>query len=180
MRAALAAWVCLAAALAAQASLAAPTAADGMPAAPSAPAASTAAAALIAVQDADPIELARVVQRYGDLAVRALLGRPVDVAPCLAAVRAAPFLQSPELALAALAELAAGRDSLLAPSAARAIFAIAAALDAAALARREHAPGELRAVRARLSAIAARDRVGADVRLLLAAAAEQLAAASVP
>jgi hypothetical protein len=138
------------------------------------------AAALLAVADADPLELGRVVERFGDARVRALLSKPADVAPCLAAVRAAPMLRRPELALEPLLRLSEGRDSLLAPAAARAALAIAAGLDADALAAREVAVSELAPTRAALLALAARATVGADIRLAAATAAEALAAAGIP
>ena len=140
----------------------------------------SAAEALLAVADADPLELARVVERFGDAELRALLARPRDVAACLAAVWAAPQLRRPELALEALVSLAEGRDSLLAPAAARAALTIAVRLDADTLAARELPATELGAVRAALLSLAARATAGADVRLAAATAAEALAAASVP
>lgn len=141
---------------------------------------SSAASALLAIADADPLELARVVERFGDAPVRALLTKPAHVAPCLAAVRAAPMLRRPELALDLLVRLAEGRDSLLAPAAARAALAIAGGLDADALAAREVSASELAPTRAALLALAARETVGADIRLAAATTAEALAAAGIP
>jgi hypothetical protein len=138
------------------------------------------AAALLAIADADLRELGRVVERFGDARVRALLSKPADVAPCLAAVRAAPMLRRPELALEPLVRLSEGRDSLLAPAAARAALAIAAGLDFDALSAREVSASELAPARAALLALAARQTAGADIRLAAAATAEALAASGIP
>jgi hypothetical protein len=138
------------------------------------------AAALLAIADADLLELGRVVERFGDARVRALLSKPADVAPCLAAVRAAPMLRRPELALEPLVRLSEGRDSLLAPAAARAALAIAAGLDFDALSAREVSASELAPARAALLALAARQTAGADIRLAAAATAEALAASGIP
>lgn len=145
-----------------------------------APAEVSVSAALLAPVDADPLELARVVERFGDVRVRALLDRPAEVATCLAAVRAAPMLRRPELALAALVRLSAGRDSLLAPAAARAALAIAAGLDADTLAAHELPASELAPARAELLALAERETAGDDIRTAAALAAVALAAAGVP
>ena len=135
--------------------------------------------ALIAVVDADPLELARVVQRFGDGAILQLLAPATAFVTRLAAVRASPWLLAPERALGALSELAGGRDPDLAPAAARAALEIAQQLDPASLARRECAPVELRDVLARLQAIGAREAVAPHVRADAWAAAEQLIAAGV-
>jgi hypothetical protein len=135
--------------------------------------------ALIAIVDADPLELARVVQRFGDAAILRLLAPTTAFVTRLAAVRASPWLLAPERALGALSELAAGRDPDLAPAAARAALEIAQQLDPASLARRECAPIELRDALARLQAIGARDTVAPHVRADAWAAAEQLIAAGV-
>ncbi len=137
-----------------------------------------AAKALLEVRDADPLQLARVAQRFGDAALLALLGdEPVAVR--LVALYAAPWLREPERALPAIAPLIASRDSELAPVAARAALDIAAALSADALAAREVTPGELTAVRAELQRAAALAWLRADLRSLAGAADAQLAAAGV-
>lgn len=137
-----------------------------------------AAAALLAVRDADPLELGRVAERFGDARLLALLGDP-RVAVRLVALYAAPWLREPERALPAIAPLIASRDSELAPAAARAAFEITAALSADALAAREVLPGELTAVRAELQRTAALAWVRHDLRALAAAADAQLAGAGV-
>jgi hypothetical protein len=134
---------------------------------------------LLAIVDADPLEIDRVVQRFGDGAVLKLLAPATPLVTRLAAVRATPWLRAPERALGALSELAAGRDPELAPAAARAALEIARQLDAAALARRECSPVELLDVLARLQAIGARDAVAPHIRAYAWAAAEQLIAAGV-
>lgn len=138
------------------------------------------AGALIAVRDADPLELARVAARLGDAAVLALLAPSQPVAAQLAAVRAAPWLREPERALLPIAELIAGRDSELAPAAARAALQITRALDADALARRELLPDDLAPALSALARAAVLSRVRDDLRRMAAAAAEQLRAAGVP
>jgi hypothetical protein len=116
----------------------------------------------------------------GDDAVLALLAPEHGVAVRLAAVRAAPWLREPERALAAIAELAGGRDSELAPAAARAALRIARALDAEALARREVPPAALSGALAGLLRVAQAEHVRADLQRMAAAAAAQLSAAGVP
>jgi hypothetical protein len=134
----------------------------------------------VAVRDADPMELARVVDRLGDDAVLTRLAgdspRPVR----LAAAHAAPFLREPELALAPLAELAAGRDPRLAPASAASLLTVARALDPDALARREVDVATLAPVRARLAAL--RDDASArrDLRVAAESADASLEALGVP
>jgi hypothetical protein len=139
-----------------------------------------AASQLLALRSADPLELARVVARVGDSAVLALLAADKPVATRLAAVRAAAWLRQPEQALGTLAELLAGRDSELAPAAARAALQIAQGLDADALAQREVAPAQLTQVLVALLRASELPRVRPDLRAMAAAAAEQLRAAGVP
>jgi hypothetical protein len=140
----------------------------------------TASSALLAVGDADPLELARVVQRYGDLAVLGLLDTSQPVATRVAAMRATPWLAQPEDALVALAREVASRDAELAEAAARALFAIAQRLDAATLERREHGATALGPVVASLDALAGQTWIRADLRALAASAAAQLQAAGAP
>lgn len=92
---------------------------------------------LLAVEDADPLDLARVVARLGDEAVLTRLGDPQSADVRLAAIRATPSLTAPEHALGPLAEIAAGRDPDLAPAAAMAALEIAERLSADDLVRRE-------------------------------------------
>jgi hypothetical protein len=139
-----------------------------------------AGAGLLAVIDADPLELARVVQRHGDRALLQLLAPATETLVRLAAVRASPWLRAPERALATLSEIASGRDSELAPAAARAALRIAQQLDAAVLARRECLPGELTPALVALRALGERETAAPHVGAYARAAAEQLAAAGVP
>lgn len=135
---------------------------------------------LVAVAGADALEVGRVARRLGDVAVLEAMGQGQPVAERLAAVRAAPWLDAPERALAPLVALLAGRDSELAPAAARAVATIAGALDADALARREVLPESLAPVRASLAQAAEQETLRADIRVLAGEAAFQLAAAGVP
>jgi hypothetical protein len=146
----------------------------------SAAASETAAGALLSVQDADPLELARVVHRYGDAAILALLAPTQPGDARLAAVRASPWLQEPERSLLPLCGLITSRDSELAPAAARAAWQITRALDALALARRELSPEELSGALAALQAASSQASVRPDLRRIAGAAAAQLAAAGVP
>jgi hypothetical protein len=136
--------------------------------------------ALLAIDDDDPLELARVVQRYGDSALLALL-RPDEKPPVrLVAMRAAPWLAEPELALPLLAPWVASRDSELAEAAARAMLQICQKLDRAELARREIAPAELTSVVAQLQRVEHQRWLRADLRLLVARIMAQLHATGVP
>lgn len=139
------------------------------------PAAAQERDALTAVSDADPVELARLVQRIGDRAVIEGLAAERPVVERLAATRAAPSMRAPERALPNLVEIARGRDSVLAPAAALAVLRIATALDADALAAREVLPGDLEAARAALEALAADDLARPDIRRAAALAADALA-----
>lgn len=132
---------------------------------------------LAAIADADPMELARVVDRLGDDAVLSRLddARPREVR--LAATRAAPFMAWPELALEPLARLAASRDPLLAPAAASAALTIARSLDPDALRRREVDPASLSAARGLFAALSTERSARADLRAagsMIASLLEQL------
>jgi hypothetical protein len=144
------------------------------------PPAGQAAAELTAADGVDPLELARVAARLGDDAVLALLAPEQPARVRLAAVRAAPWLHEPERALARIGALVGGRDSELAPVAARAALLIARALDGDALARREVAPAALSDALALLLQAAELAHVRQDLQRMAAAAAAQLVAAGVP
>jgi hypothetical protein len=133
-----------------------------------------------AVPDADPMELARLVDRRGDDAVLARLGGDAAFAARLGAVRAAPFMTGPELALDELAALAAGRHPHLAPAAARSAALIARRLDAAQLARREQLPASLADAAEGFDALADDDAARPDLRVVASTVAAQLRAAGVP
>ncbi len=135
---------------------------------------------LVQVAHADPLELGRVAARLGDGAVLARLSADRPVAVCLAAIRATPLLRAPEAALGALAELAAGRDSYLAPAAALAVLRIARALTPDALAAREVLPSDLAPARAALESLASDERARPDIRRAAGLAAAALAALSQP
>ena len=66
---------------------------------------------LVAVVDADPLELARIARHFTDGTLLTLLGPGTDTAMRLAAVRASPWLHAPERALAMLSEIASGRGN---------------------------------------------------------------------
>lgn len=135
---------------------------------------------LAAVEDADPMALARAVDRLGDDAVLERLGDDTPPAARLAAIRAAPFMTGPELALARLGALAAGRHPRLAPEATRAALAIARDLDAAGLARREQPPSTLvRALRA-FEGLASDASARPDLRTAATHVVARLRAAGVP
>lgn len=151
--------------------------ADDAPAANPGP---SAAAALIAVRDADPLELARIVARAGDDAILPLLLDPEPPAVRLAAIRAARWLAEPERALPSVIASIASRDSDLAPAAARAALAIAERLDADELARRELTPTQLAPARDALLQAARQPGVRPDLCLLALSAAAQLEADGVP
>ena len=129
---------------------------------------------LAAIADADPMELARVVDRLGDDAVLSRLdeARPREVR--LAAMRASPFMGWPELALEPLAEIAASRDPLLAPAAASAALTIARSLEPDALRRREVDPASLSAARGLFAALSTEQRARADLRAVAAMIASLL------
>jgi hypothetical protein len=134
----------------------------------------------VAWADAEPLELAGVVDRLGDDEVLARLAGAVPTYARLAAVRATPFLRSPELALPALAAIAGSRDPELAPIAARRAFVIAQALTLEGLALREVQPVSLAPARAALARAANATRPRADLRLWLEQAVQLLAALGVP
>jgi hypothetical protein len=145
-----------------------------------APAPANASSALLAADDADPLELARVVQRFGDAAVLSLLEASQPVATRIAAMRATPWLARPEDALALLAPEVASRDAELAEAAARGLLAIAQRLDGAALERREQSASALGPVVASLDAVAGQTWIRADLRALAATAVAQLQASGAP
>ena len=135
---------------------------------------------LVAVADADPLELGRVAQRLGDGAVLARLADDRPVVVRLAAIRATPWLRAPEAALGPLARIAAGRDSWLAPEAARIVLRIARALTVDDLAARETFPAELADARAALEALAADEHARFDIRRAAELAADALGGLGVP
>jgi hypothetical protein len=141
---------------------------------------SDAAHALLAVRDADPLELARVVHHFGDSAIVALFTEATPLAVRIAAIRAAPWLAEPEDALAALLSPIGSRDGALSEAAARALFAIAAKLGAAAFDRGERDPRRFAPIIGRLQTIEADAAIRTDLRALAASAALQLEAAGVP
>lgn len=127
-------------------------------------------APLVAIADADPLNLAAVVWRIGDDRVLAELGGGVSVPRRLAAIRAARWMRAPEQALQPLVALVRQRDPELARAAVRTVAAIARALDSDAIARREVLISDLAAVRGELSKLAEAERLPADVRALAAGA----------
>lgn len=137
---------------------------------------------LALVVSGDPLELARMVDRLGDDAVRARLGEAgadtagLDPAIVLAAVRASPWLHAPEEALPRLVEIAAGRDPDLAPAAMLAIVRIAEALDRPTLDAREASDEAITASLAPLAALADDATARADLRRAASRAAALLGA----
>lgn len=133
-----------------------------------------------AIADADPMRLARIVDRLGDKAVMARLGKNNPIELRLAAVRASRWMQAPERALAILARLVGSRDSELAPAAARAAWHIASELNADVLAEREVEPEILSPVLDLFDRAADNAFLRKDIRLLAAQTADALKAANVP
>lgn len=128
------------------------------------------------VHDADPLSLAALVERLGDAAVVERFDAPRPLAVRLLAVHASRFLHAPELALPALATLAASRDPDLAPAAMQSLLAIARDLDRAALDAREHDGDELSVARATLATLAADEAARLDLRRAAEAVSAMLAA----
>lgn len=129
---------------------------------------------LVAVVDADPLELARVAQRLGDAAVVARLQPTQRTEVRLAAIRATPYLRVPEYALLVLPAIIGARDDLLGQAAARAAYAIVSALTVDDLQRHEVLPAELVPACAALEQVAATEHVRADLRALARASAATL------
>jgi hypothetical protein len=130
----------------------------------------------VAVADANPLALGRVVDRLGDGEVVSRLDLDEPPMVQLAAARAARFMREPELALAPLAVLAAGRDPHVAPVAARAVHAIAVMLDASALVARERSAADLAPALDVLTTLANDETARPDIRRLAALAVDQLRA----
>ncbi|HEY8427653.1 MAG TPA: hypothetical protein VIL20_04735 [Sandaracinaceae bacterium] len=128
----------------------------------------------VAVEDADPMELARAVDRTGDDAVLARLREDRLREVRLAAIEAAPWMRAPELALEPLLTLARGRDPRLAPAAAQAALAIANGLSADELARREAELDALTSARRLASSLAGDESARADLRAAAATVAARL------
>lgn len=124
---------------------------------------------LAAVIDADPVELARAVDRVGDDAVLERLA-----AAELLGVHASPYMAEPEVALPRLVELARGRDPWLAPAAMSAILTIAEGPLLDAMDRREREPGSLEPVLTELRALEEDGTARADLRGAAALARAQL------
>jgi hypothetical protein len=131
----------------------------------------SAATALVRALDADELELSALVARLGDDAILDALAQERDSALRLAAVRACPYLDSPELALEPLVNLAAGRDPDLAPAAARRVRAIAQALALEDGAARELSARAFHGVEQQLTQLAAAAALRPDIRLCVGEAA---------
>jgi hypothetical protein len=123
--------------------------------------------------DADDLDLASLATRLGDNAVLDSLADGKDTALRLAAVRATPFLNSQELALAPLAQIAQGRDPDLAPAAARRLVTIAQALELDNGAPRESA-STFQDTELQLAGLAASTSTRRDIRLCAGEAAHLL------
>ncbi|MBX7197351.1 MAG: hypothetical protein K1X94_35195 [Sandaracinaceae bacterium] len=137
---------------------------------------------LALVVSADPLELARVVDRLGDDAVLARLGAPgldtatLDPAVVMAALRASAWLHAPEEALPRLVEIAAGHDPDLAPSAMLAIVRIAERLTRPDLDAREGSDEPIRAALPALATLGETEGARADLRRAALRARELLRA----
>jgi hypothetical protein len=131
-------------------------------------------ALLRAAVDSDELDLAALAARLGDEAVLTSLAEGKDSVIRLSAVRATTYLASPELALQPLAAIAEGRDSELAPAAARRVLAIARALALQDPSTRELEPEMLRAAEVPLRKLADSARAHAEVRLCAGQAAHLL------
>lgn len=131
---------------------------------------------LVAVLDADPLELARLTRLLGDAELIARLGGSQPIEVRLAATRAARFMRQPELALTPLTTLAAERDGVLAQAATRALLAIVRELDRDVLSRHEVDPQSLVPVREQLRALSEREHLRADLRADVNAALAMLTA----
>jgi hypothetical protein len=127
-----------------------------------------------AVERAAPLDLANLVDRLGDNAVIERLEPAVPVEIQLVAVRAAPWMKAPESVLPRLVTLVEGRDSELAPEAARAAAQIANVLDSYEIQTREIAVDELATVRERLALAGTNELLRADIRLYAVQAAASL------
>jgi hypothetical protein len=128
---------------------------------------------------ADAMVLARWVRAVGPETILNGLGEDQTVERQLAATEASPWLPNAVEALAYLAPLAAGRDSVLAPAAAHAARSIAEMVDADVLARAEWLPETLVHMRAAYAAMAADASIRADLRLYASIVAERLSQAGV-
>jgi hypothetical protein len=133
-----------------------------------------------AIANADPMELAKVVDRLGDDAVLTRLKRDKPIEIRIAAIRATRWMRAPESALVTLAEILGSRDSELAPVAASAALRIASATTSDALYTREVMPAELTESRALFVKASENPLLRPDIRLQAAQIAEALTAAGVP
>lgn len=138
-------------------------------------------AAVLGAASASHLDESIGARRAGDPAVLATLTSPETTrAARLEAIRRARFLRMPELALAPLAALAAGRDPQLAPEAVLIAHIIATELDPLTLEAHEVALRDLAPARAALGALG-RDRTARpDIAALARNAAAHLRALGVP
>ena len=125
---------------------------------------------LAAVDDMDPTELQRAVDRVGDDAVL----RRLDAGEILG-VLATPYMAAPEVALPALVALARGRDPWLAPAAMGAILDIAQRPLLSEMERREREPASLTPVLSELVSLADDESARGDLRAAATLASAQLA-----
>jgi hypothetical protein len=116
-----------------------------------------------ALHSQDPLELARVVDRLGDRAVLERLDDETAFTARLSAIRAARFMRAPERALEPLAEIAKGRDPVLAPAAAIAVHRIARSLRADEIVARESDPEIVDRTLVHLDALASDPLARADL-----------------
>jgi len=131
---------------------------------------------LLQVHDGDPLLLASVVERLGDAAILDRLSDTHPLAVRSLAVRATPFLHTPEQALAPLAALSASRDPDLAPTAMRALLTITRSITRASLDAHEDDGTSIEAARTALTQLATDEHARVDLRRAADAALAMLAA----
>lgn len=128
----------------------------------------------LALGNAAPMELARLIDRLGDSAVSEGLEARSPIEVQLIALRAAPWMKAPESALPRVTDLVSSRDSELAPEAARAALRIANGLDRDELQFREVDLSEIARLGQKLSTAGDNALLREDIRLYAAQAAELL------
>ena len=99
----------------------------------------------------DEIALSRVAEEAGDTALAGRLRDPSGRQAALIALRASPHARAPESLVPLLSALACGRDPVLAPEAAAALFRMIGRLYPAQLSSREALSSDLRAAHESLS-----------------------------
>ncbi len=122
----------------------------------------------------EEIGLARLAEEAGDAHLAAHLADPNARQAALIATRASPYAHAPEALVPALAELACGRDPVLAPEAAHALHVVAERLAPVELAAREVLKSDLARARSALACAERDPSTRPDVALSLAELAAAL------